>query len=151
MYPNTILNLAGQERYTTYSDIKTNEIKLLKLPTGFYTSVYDIVKVINNQPEFADRFILYCNTQTKLVSIELADVSLSSLHMAPRLCLQLGFLPSTDFTKAKQSEFPPFINCGLPSHIFIYCDIIENVIVGDTTASLLRSIPIAKNNYIWYS
>ena len=52
----------------------------------------------------------------------------------------LGFGTKDDIIK-KTTESPYAVDLTVLSTIYIYCDIVEPQIVGDTSAKLLKSIP----------
>jgi hypothetical protein len=103
--------------------------------------------LLNSVPKVSNKVILRYDKKLKIVVVELISSDLQYVKLAPRLALQLGFFPDTDITKVDFSNFPALLLNGLPGQIFVYCDIVENVIVGDTSAPLLRIVSLDKDKH----
>lgn len=72
------------------------------------------------------------------------------LIMTKTLSMQLGFPLGTMFAdyEVKAPSKPDF-NIGLPSHMFVYCDIIKPHIVGNNMRQLLRNVTINTKKYCY--
>ncbi len=81
------------------------------------------------------------------------DEIVQKIHMAPKLAYVLGF-DQTNFTImdkgwelsksdkiTRRADYPPDMKAGLYA-LYVYCDIVENQIVGDVLVPLLAKVPI---------
>lgn len=64
------------------------------------------------------------------------------------MALQFGYSPGeTDLVKNNKSIRPANLRIGLPSQMYIYCDIVEPQFVGDYMAPLLQMTNIDAADY----
>lgn len=74
---------------------------------------------------------------------------LLTLRFTKTLAMQLGFPTGLEFSEKEiRAPSKPNLNIGLPSHAFVYCDIVNPQIVGDQLSQILRSITIETRNYM---
>lgn len=119
---------------------------VLRIPAGNYENIRDIITVINNH-ELIKRILKFeYNRVTKRVSLTL-NTPLPMLGLSNRLALQLGYKPYTNLAVNQNGSHPANIWVGLPSQMFIYCDIVEPQLVGDVLSPLVRIINISSDNY----
>ncbi|KAG8238187.1 hypothetical protein J437_LFUL014063 [Ladona fulva] len=64
----------------------------------------------------------------------------ASLHVSDLLALQLGFEPGIDLVKQRESTHKPTLSLGYPSQIYVYCDTVEQQLIGDVVSPLLRIV-----------
>lgn len=118
-----------------------------KIPPGNYTSVGEVIDVINSHENLVD--LASFEYDGKKVEIKLKD-DVDQIEMSHRLALQLGFDPGEDdLKKNNKSVRPANMLLGLPAHMYIYCDIVEAQLIGDTMAPLLQIINIDTANYVY--
>ncbi len=91
------------------------------------------------------------NLEINRVEIKLPKLDVVSKISVPEdLMYVLGFGGNSQpFTDERTiAEYPPDMSAGL-SAFYVYCDIVDPQIVGDTTAQLLRVVPLNthKHNY----
>lgn len=65
------------------------------------------------------------------------------------LSRQLGYEPGINIAAEPAARMPLNLAYGLPSHIFIYSDIVEPHMVGDTNVPLLRMINTHHGKYLF--
>lgn len=149
-YPNTILNIADS-RNSMVIEFKDGTRKTLVLPTGYYTNVESVVTSINSH-EIVRRFkirVKYIKSENK-VGFSVIGADVGNLYFSDSVRNILGFSHERIFYAIDSvSEYSANVNNGLPNQIYIYCDIIENNMVGDTTAPLLRAISVDKSNHVF--
>lgn len=121
---------------------------------GYYDRVEDLLKEITkqfNSLPFPDKPTISYDDITKKVVLNIPPHALVGL--SPELALILGF-DKADQTNAFNEFYPSQadsvsdITGGLHC-VYIYCDIVEQVIVGDSLAPLLKAIPvITQKNFV---
>lgn len=117
------------------------------IPTSSYEDIGDIITALNSRESFKLRH----DKISKLVTLTGELKNLISLRFSPVLSLQLGFDPNTNLATKKTGKFPANLYLGLPSQLYIYCDIVEPQMVGDVMCPLLRIIPLDPVKYIYGS
>lgn len=118
-----------------------------KLPSGNYTSVSDVIDSLNSLEPLSGHVSF--EYDTKKVEIK-CEQHVDQIEMSHRLALQLGFDPEeNDLKKNNTSIRPANMLLGLPAQMYIYCDIVEPQLIGDTMAPLLQIINIDTANYVY--
>lgn len=129
-----------------------NKTYSLELTLGFYDTIYKLVKEINyhlaNNEALAHINLQYNNITNK---IHLFGAEGFSFIFKARLAEMLGFHPGVPFkadkTSSKQTPAPhPSDIYGGCYNIFIYSDIIDYQLVGDSHVPLLRCLNIANDS-----
>ncbi|KAK5650192.1 hypothetical protein RI129_001221 [Pyrocoelia pectoralis] len=146
------------EKATTYfiRDPKQIQYKeggwfVIRLATGNYESVEEIVDTLNKHELISKLIKVKYNKTTKRVSITFEAVfTISILGFSQRLALQLGFRPYQNIKSEQEAHHTASIWTGLPSQMFVYCDIVEPQIVGDVLTPLMRIVNIVIRNYYYY-
>lgn len=116
------------------------------IPATNYDNINHILKALNNMRE---NITFRYDEISKFVSVTIADDSIKSLTLSHKLCIQLGFEPNKNLVEKTFGKRPANLHLGLPSQLFVYCDIVEPQIVGDVMTSLLRIIPLDSSKYIY--
>lgn len=143
IYPHMWTNvLEGRNEYRY--DLGDGVFKRIKIPSGYYESAVDIIKSINYQ-NFQDKISFSFNKHTRKVKINLKPSA--RVELLPGLAECLGFEPGeivndeypTRESPSKTFESPftadPNFDFKL---LYIYNDLVDPQIVGDTIAPLLR-------------
>ena len=79
----------------------------------------------------------------KRVTIDFINPRVDQISMSPHLAYMLGF-KNNDIKATEEkvmADYPPDLRGGIDA-LFIYLDIIENQIVGNTMAPLLQIVPV---------
>lgn len=155
-YPCTMFTVQQRENivYITKRMIMPNEstpssvMYKLHIPATNYENINNIITALNNLRE---KITFRFDDISKLVTVTVTDESITSLTLSPRLSFQMGFEPNTNLVDKNHRKCPANIFLGLPSQLFVYCDIIEPQIVGDVMTPLLRIIPLDPSKYIYGS
>ena len=141
--------LKDGECYLELSGSHFSQLKLV-LPSGYYDNASKIITEINNallKAGYSENFALYENERIVFRSKIVMWITLS-----PLLCRMLGF--SKEHYKPEyaysvdewgtftfRAESPPdFRHFNV---LFVYCDVVEPVVVGDVRAPLLRTVNLA--------
>lgn len=119
---------------------------VLRIPAGNYENIEDIVDAINKHSLLDSLLKFDYSRITKRVALKLG-VSVPVLGLSPRLALQLGYMPGTNLAVNQIPTHPANVWIGLPSQMFIYCDIVEPQLVGDVLSPLVRIVNVTSDNY----
>lgn len=151
--------------------INENEHQSEKLLNGYYETVEDFVTVLNKSEILKSKVAFNYSKTSKRVSVEIKDFShtstranpieviharasankINKLSLPETVSLQLGFKPGTNLATVRQAPHMSNILLGIPSQLFIYCDIVEQQFVGDVVAPLLRIVNVETKNYTFGS
>lgn len=116
------------------------------IPATNYDDINQILTALNN---IGEKIKFRYDEISKFVSVMVKDESIKSLTLTAKLGFQLGFEPNRNLVENGSGKCPANLHLGLPSQLFVYCDIIEPQIVGDVMTPLLRIIPLDPANYIY--
>jgi hypothetical protein len=118
-----------------------------ELPEGYYATVADLLAAIKalTEKEGHEGHILFSqNPQTRKVTIACdkeASVAFSTKQMKSELGELLGFTAvELDGGKKHEAEYPPILDSV--QSLYVYCDCIKPIRVGDVIAQLLHTVPI---------
>lgn len=165
---NNLFRGEGRVQYSQAAILGGKQIYLqhnMRLPAGYYDSPSDIVQYLNQHiQEFANKSeiehfpIFSYNVVTKRLHGIISEGS--SLIFSQPLCSMLGIGTRQNPVQHFEDESLTFrssyacdVNRDLNS-LFVYCNLLEHVLVGDTKVPLLRIVPISgkhgDNVYIAY-
>lgn len=118
-----------------------------KLPAGNYTNIEEVIDSLNSLQKLAGHVSF--EYDMKKVEIIVGE-HIDQIEMSHRLALQLGFDPGENDLKSNNKSIRPAnMLLGLPSQMYVYCDIVEPQLIGDTMAPLLQIINIDTTNYVY--
>lgn len=143
----TVINAQPEEEKNP--TIYIPSMVVCKLKPGTYSSVREVVKMINNDAALKDLVTFNYDRTTEKVEIKCKDHVLQ-IELTERLALQFGFDPNeTDLKTNNTSIRPASLHLGLPQHIYAYCNVVEPQFIGDTMAPLLRIINVDTTGYLY--
>lgn len=125
----------------------------IQLKTGDYADIQELLDHINSH-EYAITFDIRFTaekTYNKFIEVSMGS-DVAKIKLSPTLALQLGFDPNElelEGDAVNKSIRMPNIRLGLPSHMYVYCDLVEPQMVGDTVAPLLKIVNISTVSYIY--
>ena len=139
-YPNTWYTLQkGVDTHLFYAD-RTGLFQQAIMDYGYYQSMQELIKAANKalSRNVSDNIKMTYNAFTGKVTVQIK----SGFQFAVKkpLSIILGF-GGKDVMLKKTTESPYVADLTTVSTIYVYCDIVEPQIVGDTSAQLLKSIP----------
>ena len=159
-YQHTWYNLELMEGRVLYyhSFEREGQTKLLQdmvqVPAGYYETVPDVIQVINDQMKESaenlaiDQFAeLKYSNKTNRLTVDLGRHTSITFTPAMRYMLGISHLrhplrnstsDTIQWTSAKSCD----IHRGFTS-MYVYCDVLEHVSVGDTKAPLLRIVQVS--------
>ena len=149
-YPRVWTSFPASDADVTIFDSKTQQTLTIQLSVGFYDSVPRIVKEFNSKcllHQATSRISMQYNNITNFIYFSGAEGSI--LTFKGRLAEILGFKPgvpfalppSLNFRKHYVAPYPADIYGGI-HNIFVYSDIVDYQLVGDSHVPLLRCINI---------
>jgi hypothetical protein len=108
---------------------------------GYYETVQELIKAMNKvlARDVNDNIKLTYNVLTGKVTVQLKNGY--QLVLTGRLSIVFGFGGKEVLLK-KTTQSPYVADMFPMSTIYVYCDIVEPQIVGDTNAQLLKTIPV---------
>ena len=139
-YPNTWYTLQkGVDTHVFYAD-RTGLFQQAIMDYGYYQSMQELIKAANKAltRNVSDNIKLTYNAFTGKVTVQIKN-GFQFAVMKP-LSIILGF-GGKDVMLKKTTESPYVADLTTVSTIYVYCDIVQPQIVGDTSAQLLKSIP----------
>ena len=142
-YPNTWYTLkSGFDTHIYHAD-KSGLFSTAFVAYGYYDTMQDIVKAINDalrvESVSQNNIELTYNILTGKVVVRVGNGY--QLGLTGRMSIILGFGGAD--TKITTTTISPHVTDLFPvSTIYVYCDIVQPQVVGDTNAQLLRSIPV---------
>lgn len=153
-YPCTMFTVQDHENviYITKTMLMPHEEKpsliyyKTHIPATNYDNINHILTAMNNTKE---KIKFRYDDISKFVSASVMDLNIKSMTLSPKLAIQLGFEPDRNLVKNGFGKCPANLHLGLPSQLFVYCDIIEPQMVGDVMTPLLRIIPLDPAKYIY--
>lgn len=143
IYPRTVCNVDDNECNVEVWEGDGRSFHIVSVPKGTYGSVTDVVNALTKQcakrPHDDKPFTLTYDTSTAKVTLTVGSRKFIKLSAA--LSFMFGFT-KCDFVGPTKydSELLPDARRGLAS-MYVYCDVIDPVIVGDTKVQLLRTLP----------
>ena len=136
--PSPLPNALRETHFITLTSADTNEKRTYSLPTGYYESVQALVIKLNTLMSTSGVAFRYQMKRVKLVISDSYDVEISKA-----LAQMLGYSSdegcrarSTSHTASLPVDLSPV---NIPA-MYIYCDVLKHIVVGDVTAPLLRIV-----------
>ena len=147
-YPHTWYTLRDINADTHfYCDDGSGFYNTVKMDYGFYASIQEFIVDVNKglKEETGDDSMYFTySTKTGKVTCHLKKPR-QKVFVARTISLILGYAGKEtiiDVAKGAAQESPYVADLSFFSFIFTYCNIVQPQIVGDTSAQLLRSIPV---------
>lgn len=126
--------------------LRTDDIKV---EPGYYKDVEELVEGINATRKVSSHATFLYDKTTGTVSVDILD-HVTRLVLSSALALQLGFDPHNEnLVGRKKGRRPADVHASLPTHMYVYCDLVEPQLVGDTVAPLLKIVNIDTRNYMY--
>lgn len=157
-YPCSMLNVQDHENvvYITKKvylpDSKTNYTNVeykSHIPATNYENISNFLNAFNVNPLIKGKVKFQHDEISRLIAVTTMTSNITRITATPKLSLQLGFEPNTNFVRHNIGKYPINLHLGLPSQLFIYSDIVHPQIIGDVMSSLLRIIPLDPTKYIY--
>lgn len=156
-YPCTMFNVQEYENVLYIKknvmipdeEIMTSVEYKSHIPATNYESIDQMINALNENSLIKNNVTFSYDKSSKIVHLTDHKNETKSIKLTPKLGLQLGFEPYTNMILNSYGKYPYNLYLGLPSQLFVYCDIIDPQMVGDVMTSLLRIIPLDPIKYIY--
>ena len=143
-YPNTWYTLRNINADTHFYYVEgTGWPSVATMKYGHYETMQDFVKNMNAslESEIGNSTTIYLTYSTLTGKVTVHLKPKCKLLLFGKMSLILGF-GGKEVKMDKTGESPYVTDLSTITSIYTYCDIIQPQIVGDTSAQLLRSIPV---------
>lgn len=152
-YPCTFQNVREGDNtvyiYTYHEDKSKPDIYATVLKPGLYYNAESIVALLNNNNSISKFYQFEFNKESgfcKIISSPSLTEKVVNVELPKNIALQLGM----ELESKLPTTFRPCnVRLGLPSELYIYCDIIEPQLIGDTMAPLLKIVSVDKATYMF--
>ena len=151
-FPHSFYNIVEPFNAILYSgDGTARNTELIKIPPGYYNDLDELFiamhELMNSLGKSNIKIILNKNTQK--VEVKLKDGAF--IQFEPELAAMLGFVDSSNegglvtyrVLNTHEANLPIDLNAGMYS-LYLYTNIIEDQLVGDAFAPLLRIVHMDK-------
>ena len=142
-FPYSFYNIVAPMNQILYSgDGTRRNVKILTIPEGYYNDADELFQTIHEEFDSDGKanIKLSLNRNTQKVKVRLLFDAFIELNEG--LMNLLGFVNRDNrFYETTESDLPIELTGGLYS-LFLYTDIVEDQIIGDVNAPLLRIVPI---------
>jgi hypothetical protein len=148
-YPCTFETVVENSAVITVYALEKSVVSVntIVLPAGNYKSAAELISGLNKLPYMNDYAMFKYDPKSDKVFIDM-DVSVVQMELSPSLAIMLGFDPTeTDLKRNNRGLRPVDIMASVPSHMYVYCDLVEPQMVGDTVAPLLKIVHIDTTGY----
>ena len=139
-YPRSWYTLENYDNHIYCAD-KSGTFLTTFVDYGYYETMQEIIKAINKAlaKDVNDNIKLTFNAPTGKVAVRLKNGY--QIILTGRMSIILGF--GGEEVKMTKTTVSPYVaDLHGTTNIYVYCDIVQPQIVGDTNAQLLRSIPV---------
>ena len=140
-YPRSWNNIAPGNIIKVYPSNGDENYTAHQIPPGYYDSVETLLKLIKEkiEPEWTG---FEYDTLMRRVTLSV-DSEAKRVELSDQLAYVLGFESGQKFVpRHTTAEYPPDLRGGIDS-IFVYCNILEPQIIGNTKAPLLRTVGVS--------
>lgn len=157
-YPCSFMTVGKNARITIdYTSVFTRttlietEHVVAKLKSGYYRNITALLEEINTNADIVEFLEMTYDKDLDRVRIRLLNTNVTKFSLSHELALQLGFDNIQYELMTNITEliglWAPNLLMGLPAHIYVYCDLVEPQLIGDTTAPLLKIVNIDRERY----
>ena len=140
-FPSTWYTLQNHENHIYYT-VDGFIFQTAIVDYGYYGTMDDLVKSVNaalKKNTRNDNIRLTYNVRTEKVTVHVKNSH--QLVIIGRLSIILGF--GGEEVKIAKTTTSPFVaDLNSTAMIYFYCDIVRPQVVGDTSAKLLKSVPV---------
>lgn len=147
IYPRSIYNVYDGECFAFVSARGGRPLKyIVSIPVGYYPKITDLLGALRKGCVSYDggeqSFSIKYDTNTRKVKLEVNANRV--VKLSDTLVDLLGFNGEFEFIGPTyyEGEVSPYIRRGITS-MYVYCDVIEPNIVGDSKVQLLRALPVS--------
>lgn len=164
IFPNNFNNVSKFNNTVSFGPVsfksknsvgRFEKVVKCEIPTKNYSTIEDLIKIINstvsksvkwdeNMLEITDGKIritdLFKAKLDNRVNSGVPKTSAPFVQFENRLATTLGYLPNVNIIDTQPTWFA--LDAGIPGEMFIYTDFIDHQIISNTSAPLLKIVPI---------
>jgi hypothetical protein len=146
--PNDFYNVDENQCFFVLCGDSIESTTLHKINPDYYRSIGDLLDVINNFTT-TEGITLTCHNDGRNDTrnrIKLVNESSKVIKFNIDLSIKLGFSPHNQYgtgTHYSRDDFD--LNYRETNTIYVYCDVVESVVVGDVKAPLIRVVNVKRS------
>jgi hypothetical protein len=161
-YPRNICNVREGDctvSIYTLDDGEREDICDFSIPEGVYVDAGDVVSVINTKllklcvHDLYELGLSYDATTRKVTVRSLVfqgePIHLYQLVLSPMLAKMLGFAMTITLETGTFEGQPVGAIGREVTSLYVYCDVIEPAVVGDSKVQLLRTVPMVDGHHVF--
>jgi len=136
--PAKLPNVTRDTHFFTLTSADSDETRKYTLQWGYYDSPIKVVLKLNATMRITGVAFRYQSNKIKLVNAGPYDVEFSDA-----LAHMLGFVPGRKYTPRRigyTAPEPADLSPVIIPTLYVYCDVLKHIVVGDVTAPLLRIV-----------
>ena len=141
MFPLTMYNVGQHENFIRLVAENEKADSKYSVPSQFYSSNEHLLSSITCIPAVNEQFKFAYQQSTGRFSINRTKECKAAINMGKDLVKILGFEIDAPFAFGV-AKHPANLLASVPQQLFVYSDIVEPQLVGDTIAPLLRIVAI---------
>ncbi|KAK6175875.1 hypothetical protein SNE40_014252 [Patella caerulea] len=126
--------------YRSKTEIEGPHRLRFSIPDGYYDTGHDIINHFNKSTLEVGASLSIMKDPEGYVLLLIGRDG-RKVHLSKNLARIFGFMKANEFTSSVKSDTKVDLDSNF-HNIYIYTDIIENQLVGDTSAPLLRAIQV---------
>jgi hypothetical protein len=125
-----------------------SEIKTLALPKGNYADLTQFLDYLNKLTIIKNNLSFQYNEESGRVEVSWNMKSNTKrIDLSPKLRAMLGFDPTPEgpkqcFIREGPAPSPPHLHVNVHQQLFVYCDVVEPQLVGDSSERVLCTVGI---------
>ncbi|KAG8236360.1 hypothetical protein J437_LFUL016580 [Ladona fulva] len=145
-FPTTFKNVYGDNREIRIHPDCKKEPKLIdngktslsgqelcdRIPTGHYESIGEVVIAVNNvlsSTGLEEKIVMSLDTNRRV-----------TIHSGPKTSMRVSNIWGLSRVQTSCNSENRDLSLGYPSQIYVYCDIVEQQLIGDVVSPLLRIV-----------
>lgn len=152
-YPCSFLTV-GDDAYIilyTKNEKGASVLVSIQVGSGNYKDIDELLTTINAHVKVQ---LYQCefefDKETGKVELISKGENVDEIELSPTLALLMGYeVRNVDVAIHRKAIRPPNLLAGIPSYMYVYCDLVEPQLVGDTVAPLLKIVNIDGKNYTY--
>ena len=147
-YPHNRFNVPSEESARTFQlrcriNDETNS-HTFRIPDGYYPTIQSLLEAIQSKANLLSTYRIQLNFSELRQKVSM-DVNNCKLTVPPHIRRMLG-MSSFTTVSSSQTIGDSAVDMQPVDSLYVYCDVIEPKVVGDSQTPLLRIVP-AKGKY----
>jgi len=146
-FPISFYNVYKDEYYMeTVAGITGEYATVLTVQQGFYTDVQHIIDQLNDAGGMVSEAVKFSyEGSSRRVKVKFTGGAYANIriNLSPKLRAILGFEPEgEEYLGEGLAPYPVNLNANIPTQLFVYCDVLEPQLVGDSMERVLRTVGV---------